>query len=229
MKKYIWSGIILFSLFVITLLFSQPSFNGPTPGCGSGGGCHTPTSGILKLTTSGDLTVTVSFTGVQGIGKIAGELMDSDSNIVDVVNSTSNSTFTLTATEPGSYTVNAGFKNPSREWDTGNVTFTATGLKTPGGGTLPEALELLGNHPNPFNNETLIRFSVPNNTTAEMLIYDITGRTVRHLTEGKFSGGLNVVRWDGRDDTGKGVASGTYICQLRSATRQVSRKLMFSK
>ncbi len=228
MKKYIWISIFTFTIFIFSLLFSRPSFNGTDPGC-AGGGCHSSVSGVLVLTPGDNLEVTVGFTGVQGIGNIAGELVDDNNNVVDVVNSTSNSTFKLTAPSAGSYTVNAGYNDPSRRWEGKTVNLTVTGLEGSNNAIVPANIQLYANHPNPFNNETVIRFSVPQNSEAAMVLYNINGQIVRHLTEGKFAGGVNVVRWDGRDDAGQLVASGTYICQLKNENQQVSRKLILSK
>ncbi len=228
MKKYIWISIFTFFIFVFSLLFSQPAFNGTDSGCG-GSGCHTTVTGGLTLTPGDNLTVTVGFTGVSNIGDIAGELVDNTGTVVDVVNKTSETTFTLTAPSAGTYTVNAGYKKPSRDWETGSVNLTVTGLENTAKTITPATMQLLSNHPNPFNNETLIRFSVPQNSQAEMVIYNVNGQIVRHLSEGRFSGGVNVVRWDGRDDAGHLVASGTYICQLKNENQQISRRLTLSK
>jgi len=228
MKKFIWISIFTFFIFVFSLLFSQPAFNGTDPGCG-GSGCHTTVTGGLALTPGDNLTVTIGFTGVQDIGDIAGELVDNTGTVVDVVNKTSAATFTLTAPSSGTYTVNAGYKKPSRDWETGSVNLTVTGLENAEKAIIPAGIQLYSNHPNPFNNETLIRFSVPQDSRAEMVIYNINGQIVRHLTEGRFMGGVNVVRWDGRNDSGQLVSSGTYICRLKTDKQQVSRRLILSK
>ena len=44
--------------------------------------------------------------------------------------------------------------------------------------------------------------------------YNATGQRERSLVEGQQSSGLYLQRWDGRDDAGRQVASGTYVYRL---------------
>ncbi len=78
----------------------------------------------------------------------------------------------------------------------------------------PTDFRLLDNYPNPFNGETLIRFSgAPiKSSEARIVVYNVLGRKVRELPLVSASG--DVVRWDGRDEYGKGVASGMYFARL---------------
>lgn len=70
------------------------------------------------------------------------------------------------------------------------------------------------NAPNPFNPGTTIRFSLPRSTFAALTVYDVQGRPVRSLASQTFAEGMHDVRWDGRDASGREVASGTYIARL---------------
>ena len=47
-------------------------------------------------------------------------------------------------------------------------------------------------------------------------VFDATGRRVRELARGEQGGGLRTIEWDGRDDSGRSVASGTYLMRLDS-------------
>jgi hypothetical protein len=92
------------------------------------------------------------------------------------------------------------------------------------------ALRILGNVPNPFNPETRLRFEVPSRTAGslvavELALYDATGRRVRTLLRERLAPGLHSVEWDGRDATGREVASGIYVARLESAGHTVTRKL----
>jgi flagellar hook assembly protein FlgD len=42
----------------------------------------------------------------------------------------------------------------------------------------------------------------------------VAGRLVRTLAAGRLPAGPHAVRWDGRDDRGRGAASGTYVARL---------------
>jgi hypothetical protein len=90
---------------------------------------------------------------------------------------------------------------------------------------LPTAFALFQNYPNPFNPETNILFNLPEEAEVELRIYNIQGRLVRSLVHETRAAGQHAVRWDGRDDSGREVASGVYFYELR-ADRQISRKRM---
>ena len=60
----------------------------------------------------------------------------------------------------------------------------------------------------------------------DLRVYDAGGRLVRVLFGGVAERGTQAVTWDGRDERGRQVGSGVYVCRLRSAGRQASRKLL---
>jgi len=228
MKKIIGFSTILFILFIITFLYSEPSFNGTNPGC-DGGGCHSLNSGSVTAIPSGELQIEVTVQNVSQGDKVGGELVDSGGNVVDVIQSTTNNPFTLTASNAGTYLVNAGYKKPSRNWDSVSVTLVVSDIEARRNVHVPTKIELLGNHPNPFNNITLIKFSLPHQSHIRLLVYNINGQLIRHLTNGSYSGGIHQIMWDGKDDTGNDVASGTYLYQLINENQKLSRKLVLSK
>ncbi len=95
------------------------------------------------------------------------------------------------------------------------VAMTVGDGTTPVGDT-PVAFGLQGAVPNPFNPQTMIHYSLPVSGHVDLRLYDIQGRLVRSLVDGIRSSGANQARWDGRDDSGRSVASGTYFARLRS-------------
>ncbi len=109
--------LIIFSLPYY--LSSEPGFNGTSPGC-SGSGCHTFQDNSVTVVPLSNLQVQVTLTG--NSGNVAGELVNSSGTVVAVINSTSNNPFILTAPSEGTYLINAGYKNPSRRWDSTHVT-----------------------------------------------------------------------------------------------------------
>ncbi len=92
---------------------------------------------------------------------------------------------------------------------------TTTGVES-----APQALALLGAVPNPFNPQTMVRFSLPAEQHVRLDIYDVQGRLVRTLVDGVRPAGTGEARWDGRDRTGRGVASGTYFARLQAGGLQ---------
>ncbi len=68
--------------------------------------------------------------------------------------------------------------------------------------------------PNPFNPQTTLTFALPRADYATLEVFDLAGRLVRHLAADDFSAGRYAITWDGRDDAGHGVATGTYMAAL---------------
>lgn len=80
---------------------------------------------------------------------------------------------------------------------------------------MPDDYRLEQNYPNPFNPSTKIRFSLPIHDRISLKIYDLLGREVRTLINSQdYAAGRFEVTWDGRDNHGMPVASGTYLYSL---------------
>lgn len=71
--------------------------------------------------------------------------------------------------------------------------------------------------PNPFNPQTTIQFRLERPGATEVKVYDINGHLVRTLVSAHLSVGEHQVTWDGRSDSGKRLASGTYLLSLQGA------------
>jgi len=79
------------------------------------------------------------------------------------------------------------------------------------------------NYPNPFNPVTTFAFDLHHPGEVELVVLDARGRHIRTLIEGVRPGGTTEVQWDGNDDRGRPVASGTYLYRLRAAGLQYTR------
>jgi hypothetical protein len=82
------------------------------------------------------------------------------------------------------------------------------------------------NYPNPFNSETVIRFALPVSEKVELGLYNLAGQKVVALMEGMREAGAYTLRWDGRDDGGRELASGVYVYRLQGGSRTETRKLL---
>jgi hypothetical protein len=71
--------------------------------------------------------------------------------------------------------------------------------------------------PNPFRPATTIQYGMARPGSAEIKIFDVSGRVVRSLFSGISAAGYHTVVWDGRDDRGASVPSGIYFCRLHAA------------
>ncbi|MDP2886215.1 MAG: FlgD immunoglobulin-like domain containing protein [Ignavibacteria bacterium] len=72
----------------------------------------------------------------------------------------------------------------------------------------------VGNYPNPFNPSTTIKYELPKDASVKMEIYDVMGRRVKTLLDGSKSAGYYSVTWNGRNELGRDVASGVYLCRF---------------
>jgi hypothetical protein len=95
---------------------------------------------------------------------------------------------------------------------------------------LPTRFSLYQNIPNPFNPTTKIRFDVPaGGGDVTLRIYDVGGRLVRTLLTGFQSAGQRTITWDGRNQAGNPVATGTYLYRLTGRGFEETRKMVFLK
>ena len=82
---------------------------------------------------------------------------------------------------------------------------------------LPENFGLVQNFPNPFNPSTTIQFTLDNRNIGDvdLVIFNSLGRKVRTLSDQQFlRAGQYNEQWDGTNDAGKRVSSGTYYYRL---------------
>ncbi len=101
-----------------------------------------------------------------------------------------------------------------------------TGIEDIEGGETPPVLALGRNYPNPFNPSTWIPFYIPRTGRASLKVYDVRGRLVKTLEDGRISAGSHISRWDGSGLSGKKVSSGIYFCVLKQDGNSQSRKLV---
>lgn len=94
---------------------------------------------------------------------------------------------------------------------------------------LPEKFALHQNFPNPFNPSTQIQIDLPEAVDFRLTIYDITGRQVRTLYQGRLAAGYHRFNWDSRSDGGAEVAAGIYFCRMSSREFTASRKMLLVK
>ncbi len=97
---------------------------------------------------------------------------------------------------------------------------TATGMHEPGP-PIPERTALEPCYPNPFNPATTIRFHTATEQVVTLTIYDIMGREVKLLLNRLMSPGEYQVPFDAT-----GLASGCYMCMLRTPTMNQTRSLL---
>jgi leucyl aminopeptidase len=79
--------------------------------------------------------------------------------------------------------------------------------------TLPSAVRLSSNYPNPFNPVTVITYSLPETEHVVLTVYDALGKQVAPLLDELRPAGSHRVEWDARRE-----ASGVYYAVLRAGS-----------
>ena len=104
-------------------------------------------------------------------------------------------------------------------------TYSQAGQTSTAPETVPTGLRLEA-APNPGNPHIHISFDLPRSAAVHLAIFDLAGRHVRTLLDGRvFAAGPGHVDWRGDDETSRSVAAGVYVCRLSAAGDQVTRRL----
>ena len=123
----------------------------------------------------------------------------------------------------------------SRGWDifAKVVDWTWTKVEEEDEVNLPHSFELSQNYPNPFNPTTTIPFTVHGSQLTvdspihtSLKIYNSLGQLVRTLVDEEVEPGNHQVDWEGKDNSGKEVASGIYFYQLKTKDFTTCRKMV---
>ena len=94
---------------------------------------------------------------------------------------------------------------------------------------LPLVTKVNQNYPNPFNPETTIAFSIANDAQHTQLgIFNIKGQLVKTIVNNEIVQNTNFV-WNGKDNKGNSTSSGMYFVKMKTATSEVSKKMLLIK
>jgi subtilisin-like proprotein convertase family protein len=127
------------------------------------------------------------------------------------------------------------FVSDNASWDTGTINEWClhmgypddlSGVDDP---TVPSVLALNGNYPNPFNPMTKISFDLPRATEVRLEVFDIRGHKVSTLVQEPLSAGRHAVIWNGTDQGGRQMASGTYFYRLVADGAVMTDKMLLLK
>ncbi len=97
----------------------------------------------------------------------------------------------------------------------------------PGIPPIPENNYLsLSAYPNPFGQSVSLQIGVPSKTVLQINIYNLKGQVMKSYSEVGFEAGTHYLQWDGFDQLGRNTASGIYLCELKSQSGVVRKKLV---
>ncbi len=101
--------------------------------------------------------------------------------------------------------------------------------------SMPEAYVLNQNFPNPFNEQTVIGYTIPPyphdqkgtpDRTVCLTVYNLLGKEVKTLIDDVQEAGYHEAIWDGTDAGGKSMPSGVYFVGFSGAERDTWRKML---
>lgn len=89
---------------------------------------------------------------------------------------------------------------------------------------VPKEFALYNNFPNPFNPVTSIKFDIPEQVNAKISIYDVLGKEVEVLLNGRLEPGVHQLTFDASN-----YPSGIYFYRLETGKFNLTKKMMLVK
>ncbi len=89
----------------------------------------------------------------------------------------------------------------------------------------PAHFKLERNYPNPFNPETVIKFSLAQDSPVTLKVYNILGQVVNTLVDEVLPAGDHSVVWEGKNGQGRDVASGVYFYRIKAGDFESIEKM----
>uniref|UniRef100_A0A7V0Z6X0 T9SS type A sorting domain-containing protein n=1 Tax=candidate division WOR-3 bacterium TaxID=2052148 RepID=A0A7V0Z6X0_UNCW3 len=83
--------------------------------------------------------------------------------------------------------------------------------------------------PNPFHNTIRFQYMLDTKMHTKLQIFDITRRKTRTLINTTQDPGKYVVTWDGKDNLGRAVPSGVYICRFTAEDYHRNAKVVLQR
>jgi photosystem II stability/assembly factor-like uncharacterized protein len=93
----------------------------------------------------------------------------------------------------------------------------------------PTSIFLYQNYPNPFNCNTCISYKLNGDKEITINIYDILGKKIKTIFQGRKTIGEYIVNWDGKNDQGNVVSTGFYICTINTTSELYKLKMLYLK
>lgn len=82
----------------------------------------------------------------------------------------------------------------------------------------------LANYPNPFNGQTRINFSIPQNSLVTIRVYNLLGQIVEEIYRGRKEAGKHIINWQPTE-----LSSGAYIVVLQTPNQIITTKVLYLK
>ncbi|MDD4309852.1 MAG: T9SS type A sorting domain-containing protein, partial [Candidatus Cloacimonetes bacterium] len=119
--------------------------------------------------------------------------------------------------------------------DGGNGYYGPIGISTaddpdnPNPPAIPLLTELMGNYPNPFNPNTNLRYSLKEPAIVNFQIWNSRGQIVARFTQEHNTPGYYNLPFNGKDQSGRDLATGVYFCRMTVGNKVFNRKMLLMK
>jgi hypothetical protein len=100
----------------------------------------------------------------------------------------------------------------------------AAGVEPARLGVTPSGYALRANYPNPFNPVTTLAFDLPRASEVSLVVFDMLGRQVAELVNGRMNSGTHYVSFDGSS-----LSSGTYFARIKADGFTASQRMTLLK
>lgn len=135
---------------------------------------------------------------------------------------------------PSGYVGQVGFtlrvQDPDSLWDEKSIQFNVGITSSPGDQSgIPADFTIRQNFPNPFNPETNIRYALPKDARVEISVFNTLGQRVKTLINHWQPAGYHSVIWNGTNEAGQPVSSGTYFYSIRAGNYSAVKRMLLLK
>lgn len=84
-------------------------------------------------------------------------------------------------------------------------------------------------YPIPVVQNLVLEYALPKTQHVKIIIYDILGRKIKELIDGKVCSGEHKITWDKTDNKNQKVAAGVYFCRLETGKTGIIKKVVLLK
>lgn len=96
---------------------------------------------------------------------------------------------------------------------------------------VPEVISTIkaSSYPNPFNPETTLKYTLPEDGKTSIRIYNIKGQLVKSLLNDYLTSGEHIISWNGNNKNDNKCPSGLYFYKIRQSNNSLTQKLVLAK
>lgn len=98
-----------------------------------------------------------------------------------------------------------------------------------GNSTMTNSKFSISNHPNPFNPNTTVHFTLSESQHVRVAVYDISGSLINTLLDEFITSGEKSIVWTGRNNSGRQVPAGIYFYRLEAGGYVETKRMALIK